>query len=147
SSALYDALIWLHVIKPGDANKPSGSTTSTSSSKSGKVPLTAWESIDEVGRRMNGGPAYFSDMEQSNALPHRLLSNIAKIESHYKADALSPKGALGPFQFMPGTAKQYGLSDPTNLHDSADAAARMMHDLMKKYKGNVERSLAAYNWG
>lgn len=60
---------------------------------------------------------------------------------------LSPKGAMGHFQFIPSTAKAYGLTDPGNLGQSADAAARMMRDLLSHYGGNLQAALAGYNWG
>ena len=60
---------------------------------------------------------------------------------------LSPKGAQGHFQFMPATAKQYGLTDPGDLNQSATAAARMFSDLMKQTGGDVSKALAGYNWG
>ena len=48
---------------------------------------------------------------------------------------------------MPDTAKQYGLKNPNDLNESAEAAARMMKDLMKSNGGDLNKSLAAYNWG
>ena len=60
---------------------------------------------------------------------------------------LSPAGAQGHFQFMPDTAKQYGLADPNDLPQSADAAGRYFRDLSGKYGGDVRKMLAAYNWG
>lgn len=96
---------------------------------------------------MGGAPSYFGDFEKSQNLPSGLLYTQEMIESRGKIGAVSPKGAMGPFQFMPDTAKQYGLADPYNLHDSAAAAARMMGDLMRKYKGDIRKALAGYNWG
>ena len=61
----------------------------------------------------------------------------------------SPKGAIGPFQFMPATGRDYGLNSESDLMDtvkSATAAAHYMHDLLAKY-GDVQKALAAYNFG
>jgi soluble lytic murein transglycosylase-like protein len=96
---------------------------------------------------MSGAPAYFGDFEKSQNLPAGLLYAQEMVESRGKIGAVSPKGAMGPFQFMPDTAAQYKLADPYNLHDSAAAAARMMGDLMRKYKGDIRKTLAGYNWG
>lgn len=102
---------------------------------------------DALRRATGNGDSYFADIEKQNSLPAGLLRKLEWQESRYRVDAVSPKGAMGPFQFMPATAKQYGLDDPYNLDASAGAAGRMLKDLMKKYDGDVRKSLAAYNWG
>lgn len=58
----------------------------------------------------------------------------------------SKAGARGVAQFMPGTAKMYGVNvdDP---YSSLDGAARHMRDLLKKYNGDYRLALAAYNAG
>lgn len=60
---------------------------------------------------------------------------------------VSSAGAVGPFQFMKGTAAQYGLTDRTDLAASADAAAHYYNDLLKHYNGDLPKALAGYNWG
>ena len=59
----------------------------------------------------------------------------------------SPKGAMGHFGFMPGTANQYGVTNPDDLTQSATGAARMYSDLLKANGGDLNKALAAYNWG
>jgi hypothetical protein len=63
-------------------------------------------------------------------------------------DVTSGAGAQGPAQFIPGTARQYGLNSSTvhELGPSLDAAARLMSDNLKKY-GDYRRALSAYNSG
>lgn len=91
----------------------------------------------------------FSRLEKQNGLPPGLLSSIYSAESSRGKNLLSPKGAKGPFQFMPGTAAQYGLqgSDVFDLNKSASAAAKYLHDLMTMFNGNLQDAVAAYNWG
>jgi hypothetical protein len=101
-------------------------------------------------QKIGGEPGYFGAFEKSQALPSGLLWAQEYQELGGKMGnigAVSPKGAMGPFQFEPDTAAQYKLDDPYNLHDSAAAAARMMGDLMRKYKGDIRKALAGYNWG
>lgn len=76
-----------------------------------------------------------------------VLYKMASVESNFKADAVSPKGAQGWFQFMPATAKSYGVSDPTDLVQAANGAAKYMADNLKKYDGDYELSLVDYNGG
>ncbi|KVX53321.1 transglycosylase SLT domain-containing protein [Burkholderia cepacia] len=89
----------------------------------------------------------FSSLESQYGLPRGLLDSVWAVESGRGANMLSPAGAMGHFQFMPATAKQYGLSDPGDLQQSATAAARMYSDLLKANGGDLDRALAAYNWG
>lgn len=57
------------------------------------------------------------------------LARIAQVESGGDANAANPNSsARGPFQFTSGTAKQYGLDDPTDPATSSDAAARLTRD-------------------
>lgn len=85
-------------------------------------------------------------LEQDNGLPAGLLNAVGHQESGWDNSARSPAGAEGLFQFMPPTAKQYGI-DPNDPQQAAQGAARMYGELYKKYNGDVDKTLAAYNWG
>lgn len=86
------------------------------------------------------------ELEQAHGLPVGLLGSVRQVESGGNPAAVSPKGAIGPYQFMPGTAQEYG-GNPRDPQQSADMAARYYKDLLSKYAGNVDHALAAYNWG
>ena len=75
-----------------------------------------------------------------------LLAAQLQQESGFDADARSSAGALGIAQFMPGTARLYGLRDPTDPVAAIDAQAHLMHDLLGRF-GSVPLALAAYNAG
>lgn len=89
----------------------------------------------------------FQSLEKKYGLPAGVLDAQWLAESGRGKNMLSPKGAKGHFQFMDATAKQYGLKNPNDLAESADAAARMLRDLLKQNGGNLPAALAAYNWG
>lgn len=73
--------------------------------------------------------ALFADIERKYNLPAGYLARTYQIESSSGKNLYNEKsGAAGPFQFMPKTAKAYGLSDPYNLPASADAAGRLAVD-------------------
>ena len=83
----------------------------------------------------------------------RLLDAIRKVESNDGQNVIGPKTrygrAVGPYQFLPETAKQYGL-EGNDLFDEAKAregARSHLKYLMKKYKGDVAKAIAAYNYG
>ena len=67
-------------------------------------------------------------------------------ESNFNPFAQSPMGAQGIAQFMPGTARGYGLSNPFDPDESIDAQAQLMHDLLERFAA-VPLALAAYNAG
>lgn len=89
----------------------------------------------------------FASLEQQYGLPTGLLDAVWATESSRGKRMLSPAGAQGHFQFMPATAKQYGLADANDLEQSATAAARMYADLLRQTGGDLEQALAGYNWG
>jgi len=77
----------------------------------------------------------------------RILRAICFIESRYRLNVISPKGARGPMQFMPDTAARYGLRDPHDPEQAIDAAARYFRDLLREFGGRVDLAVAAYNAG
>jgi soluble lytic murein transglycosylase-like protein len=86
--------------------------------------------------------------EKHGLLPE-FVHSVALAESAYRTDAVSPKGALGLMQLMPGTAKELGV-DPFDPAQNAEAGARYLKQLLIKYKDTrdpVRLALAAYNAG
>jgi hypothetical protein len=67
-------------------------------------------------------------------------------ESNFNPFARSGAGALGIAQFMPGTARALGLTDPFDAQAAIDAQAHLMRDLLRQF-GDVRLALAAYNAG
>ena len=80
-------------------------------------------------------------------VPMNLLAAQLYAESGFNPFARSPAGARGIAQFMPGTARAYGLTDPFDAAKAIDAQAHLMHDLLKQFGGRVPLALAAYNAG
>ncbi|MCS7336500.1 lytic transglycosylase domain-containing protein, partial [Klebsiella pneumoniae] len=91
----------------------------------------------------------FGALEGKYGLPAGLLSSVAATESGGDPFAESKAGAKGLFQFMPGTAKDMGLKgrDVYDPHKSAEAAAKYLRWLMDATGGDLEKTLASYNWG
>jgi hypothetical protein len=90
-----------------------------------------------------------SDAAERHGLLAEFVHSVASIESAYRADAISPKGAIGLMQLMPGTARELG-ADPHDPAENADAGARYLKQLLLKYKDSkdpVRMALAAYNAG
>ncbi|PLC71329.1 lytic transglycosylase domain-containing protein [Klebsiella quasipneumoniae] len=91
----------------------------------------------------------FGALEGKYGLPSGLLSSVAATESGGDPFAESKAGAKGLFQFMPGTATDMGLKgrDVFDPHKSADAAGRYLRFLLDATGGDLEKTLASYNWG
>lgn len=84
-----------------------------------------------------------------NGLPPAIVHSVARAESGYHVDAVSPKGAIGLMQLMPGTAAALN-ADPHDPEQNVEAGARYLRDLLLKYQNDphqVSKALAAYNAG
>lgn len=108
------------------------------------------ETAKLLGRGLDYFPT-FSDYLQANGLPEG-LKYLPMVESGLQGDAVSPAGAGGWWQFMPATARYYGLivsdtlDERTDIHRSSQAAAKMLADLHRQFC-DWRLALAAYNCG
>lgn len=91
-------------------------------------------------------PKLLEQLEETHGLAPGILNAVMYQESGGKADAVSPKGARGYFQFMGPTAERFGVKDPSNFRQSATGAAKYLSTLYNEF-GNWEDALRAYNWG
>jgi hypothetical protein len=100
-----------------------------------------------AGAGVSGVPfaAQFTAAAKRHGLPPALLAAVAKVESNYNPNAVSPAGARGLMQFMPATARDYGIN-PMNPAQAIEAAARKLAADLKTF-GSVQLALAAYNAG
>ena len=79
-------------------------------------------------------------------LPRELVRSVMAAESGFQPLAISPKGAIGLMQLMPGTAQVLG-ADPHDPAQNVDAGARYLRDLLERYNYGLRHALAAYNAG
>lgn len=82
----------------------------------------------------------------AQALPANFVKTVAKVESGLKPDAVSPKGAVGLMQLMPGTAGELGVK-ATSPRENAMGGAKYLRELLLRYHGDARLALAAYNAG
>ena len=79
-------------------------------------------------------------------LPREFFARLIWKESRFDPNAVSPVGAEGIAQFMPGTAKMRGLENPFDIEQAIPASARYLAELKQGY-GNLGLAAAAYNAG
>lgn len=83
---------------------------------------------------------------RKHGVPVNLLTAVVAVESGFRADAVSPAGAIGLMQLMPATARDMGVLDPFDPRQNVEGGARYLAFLLKHFKSE-ELALAAYNAG
>lgn len=76
-----------------------------------------------------------------------LVKAVIKAESNFNPSVVSHAGAQGLMQLMPGTAQDLGVSDPFDAEQNVMGGTRYLKQLLSKYDGDLDKTLAAYNWG
>lgn len=76
-----------------------------------------------------------------------LVKAVIAVESAYDPAAVSPKGAVGLMQLIPGTAERYGVRKIADPKDNVNGGTRYLRDLLDLFKGDLQLALAGYNAG
>ena len=89
--------------------------------------------------------AFIIDVATDLGLDADLALRQAQAESNYNPRAVSPCGAIGVYQLMPATAREFGI-DPYDPEQNIRAGLHYLSELLRTF-GRIDQALAAYNWG
>ena len=132
-SGVHEPWHWGYALNAASApSRPGGADGRTGRAVPGFVPPHVAPALSRAAQRWN--------------VSATLLAAQLHAESNFNPFAVSPVGARGIAQFMPATARAYGLRDPFDVGSAIDAQARLMRDLLRQF-GSVPLALAAYNAG
>jgi len=132
---LFPAIALLFVLCGAATGEPSRVPAEAESARS--VP---GETVEQALCRLIEGAATRND------LPVDFFTRLIWRESSFRSGAVSPKGAQGIAQFMPGTAAERGLADPFDPEAALPASAALLAELQTRF-GNLGLAAAAYNAG
>jgi soluble lytic murein transglycosylase-like protein len=112
-----------------------------------EIPTLA---IADPARHAAGIPARYHakifELSQRFDLSPSLLEALVWQESRWRENAVSPVGAQGLAQLMPGTARYLGV-DSRDPFQNLEGGARYLREQLDRFDGNLEKALAAYNAG
>lgn len=122
-----------------EANKPAPTMSATAPN------LTASNHSWSTGNdRIDNLIRYYGS--QHGVDPYLIFCLMSQ-ESKFSKIAVSPKGAQGLMQLMPGTAARYGVTNPYDVAQNISGGTRYLKDLLKMFNGRVDLALAGYNAG
>lgn len=116
---------------------PSGRTGVGSPAAGSGFPVAQRSDLTEVVKDASG--RYQLDPD--------LVNSVIKAESGFNAHAVSPKGARGLMQLMPGTASQLGVPNAFDPAANVDGGTKYLRELLERYNFDIVKALAAYNAG
>jgi len=129
----YEKDLSLPLPAPADSH----ASTTSPTAKSGSAKFVPAPALDQVVN--SASAAYHLDPD--------LVNSVIHAESGFNSRAVSPKGARGLMQLMPGTASQLGVNDAFDPEANVVGGSRYLRKLLEHYNFDLVKALAAYNAG
>ena len=137
------ALICAPSFRAEAQDRPDVALTSPAAGAAAARDGLASETSETAERRLCG---LIEAAAGESGIPVEFFTRLLWKESSFRSDAVSPKGAQGIAQFMPGTAAERGLADPFDTKAAIPASAQFLAELQDQF-GNLGLAAAAYNAG
>lgn len=91
--------------------------------------------------------AFINASSKKYNISPKIIKAVIKAESSFNANSLSGSGAIGLMQLMPATANSLGVKNPYDPAQNIDGGVKYLNYQLKRFDGNLEFALAAYNAG
>ena len=117
------------------------------SSDAGAAKHTKFESIGFPGRPKTDLSEVVNQTSGRYRLDPDLVNSVIQAESGFNVRAVSPKGARGLMQLMPGTASMLGVPDVFDAQANVEGGTKYLRELLERYNFDLVKALAAYNAG
>jgi len=114
------------------------------------APADSQASTTSPSAKFGPAPALNQVVNSASAAYHLdpdLVNSVIHAESGFNSRAVSPKGARGLMQLMPGTASQLGVNDAFDPEANVVGGSRYLRELLEHYNFDLVKALAAYNAG
>lgn len=90
---------------------------------------------------------FITKYSKENEVDPKLVLSVMARESSFRADVVSSSGAVGLGQLLPSTAKDMGTDNPFNPEENTKATIKYIAWLLKRWNGDVDKTLASYKIG